>query len=181
MARQVLLWLIGLPVGLGLFCIQGEKLGFCNSRVGLTIFAVLMVLLLTLFLIVWSRRMNYLDRQREVAAEAAREFRHASERDALTGLLNRRGFLEQCEQELTRTRCAGGHIACLLLDIDFFKKINDAYGHSAGDDVLHQFAALLNSGCRPVDLIGRIGGEEFCVLMPDTARIGANVLRGGFS
>ena len=84
-----------------------------------------------------------------------------------------RGFFEYAERELECTRQAGGKLSCLLLDIDFFKKINDAHGHSAGDVVLRQFAARLQGASRPENIIGRIGGEEFCVLLPGVDETGA--------
>jgi diguanylate cyclase (GGDEF)-like protein len=185
MARRILLWAIGLPLALGVFCLQGEKLGLFPGQYGLTVFVVLITLLLVIFLVVWSGLMNQLDHHRQVASAAAREFQHASERDHLTGLLNRRGFLERSEEILAQARRNGNCLACVVLDIDFFKKINDVHGHSAGDNVLRQFSLILQSCCRPGDIVGRVGGEEFCVLLPiadeDRARDVAEWLRAAIS
>jgi diguanylate cyclase (GGDEF)-like protein len=85
--------------------------------------------------------------------------------DPLTGVLNRRGFLAECER-LVRSRLIGATpSAVLLLDLDHFKSINDRYGHAAGDAVLRQFAKTAGSMIRPTDLIGRFGGEEFVIVL----------------
>lgn len=94
-------------------------------------------------------------------------------RDALTGIANRRAILETFERELERSRRAGTALAIALLDIDHFKHINDSHGHLAGDAVLHQAATLLRLRLRQSDEIGRYGGEEFLILLPDTGSDGA--------
>lgn len=88
--------------------------------------------------------------------------------DALTGLSNRRDFYDKAEHEIARSRRSMQVFCVLMLDVDFFKKINDEYGHAGGDDVLVQLAQLLVAQLRSVDLPARIGGEEFAVLMPAT-------------
>lgn len=85
--------------------------------------------------------------------------------DALTGLANRRYLLERLEALISEVRRGEGGFALALLDIDHFKRINDGHGHLAGDQVLREFAALLAADCRPYDLVGRYGGEEFLVVM----------------
>jgi len=94
---------------------------------------------------------------------------HLSEmasRDELTGLYNRRYFKEAFQSELERSRGYGGLLALVLLDIDHFKGVNDTYGHSAGDKVLQQIAAIIRDNSRPIDIVARYGGEEFAVLLP---------------
>ena len=88
--------------------------------------------------------------------------------DALTGLSNRRDFYDKAEHEITRSRRSGQAFCVLMLDVDYFKKINDQYGHAGGDDVLRQLAQLLVAQMRSMDLPARLGGEEFAVLMPST-------------
>jgi len=88
--------------------------------------------------------------------------------DQLTGLHNRRYMVGQLEALVRRAAHGGDQVACLLIDIDHFKKINDGYGHDVGDEVLREFAVRLASNVRAVDLPCRYGGEEFVVVMPDT-------------
>ena len=96
--------------------------------------------------------------------------------DPLTGLPNRRHFIGRLEEELARMRRREDHSAALLmLDLDHFKRVNDSLGHAAGDAVLRSFAALLRKELRKADSAGRIGGEEFAVLMPETDRAAAGI------
>ncbi len=88
--------------------------------------------------------------------------------DQLTGLHNRRYMVGQLEALVKRATLGGDPVACLLIDIDHFKKINDGYGHDVGDEVLREFAVRLASNVRAIDLPCRYGGEEFVVVMPDT-------------
>jgi diguanylate cyclase (GGDEF)-like protein len=91
----------------------------------------------------------------------------ASLRDPLTGLFNRRYLHEAWELESARSLRDGRPIALLMLDIDHFKRFNDSYGHDAGDQVLKQVAAVLESGTRAGDVVCRYGGEEFIVILID--------------
>jgi diguanylate cyclase (GGDEF)-like protein len=89
--------------------------------------------------------------------------------DALTGLLNRRAFETQAEQAISRARRDGTGLAALMLDLDHFKRINDQYGHPAGDAVIKFTADVLAASVRDTDLVARVGGEEFMVLLPGTS------------
>jgi diguanylate cyclase (GGDEF)-like protein len=91
---------------------------------------------------------------------------HLSERDALTGLLNRRAIAPLMLREAGRLRRYGESYALLMIDIDHFKAINDCHGHAAGDAALVQLARVLREAAREVDSIARMGGEEFCILLP---------------
>ena len=93
--------------------------------------------------------------------------------DELTGLANRRSFLARLEAEVVRSRRSGSPLGIVLADLDDFKRVNDTYGHAAGDTALRSFAAIVNSNSRDVDLPVRLGGEEFAVLLPDTDLDGA--------
>lgn len=94
---------------------------------------------------------------------------HQASHDALTGLLNRRAILERLRRELARAGRIGGRLAVGLCDIDHFKQINDNHGHLAGDDVLRGIAGVLGEGLREYDAVGRLGGEEFLLVLPGLA------------
>lgn len=100
-----------------------------------------------------------------------KELRQLAVTDPLTGLPNRRAFMERLAQEMERLkRFDEVSAALLMLDLDHFKRINDAYGHATGDEVLRHFADILRAELRKVDLPGRLGGEEFAILMPCAGR-----------
>jgi diguanylate cyclase (GGDEF)-like protein len=101
------------------------------------------------------------------------DLRRERDLDRLTGVLNRRGF----EERVDRILASSSETAALILcDLDHFKRINDTYGHSAGDEVLRSYGALLRRNIRKRDVVGRIGGEEFAILLPDTDAEGAGEL-----
>lgn len=105
-----------------------------------------------------------------------RELQRQAQSDYLTGLANRRHFIKQSEKEIIRTLRYGRPMSLLLLDIDHFKEINDTHGHQVGDTALQMFAAQCQEVLRDIDIIGRVGGEEFAVVLPETDRNGAFVL-----
>lgn len=96
--------------------------------------------------------------------------------DPLTGVANRRRFFELAHHEFQRAIRYKGGLAVLMADIDLFKTINDRYGHAAGDEVLRRFVHTACEALRDTDLIGRLGGEEFAVLLPQTTLAGAHAL-----
>ncbi|HEU4523300.1 MAG TPA: GGDEF domain-containing protein [Thermoanaerobaculia bacterium] len=91
-----------------------------------------------------------------------------SARDALTGLYNRWFVMDKMEAEINRSLRHGAPLSLMMLDIDHFKRINDTWGHTAGDQVLQSVGKLLRESCRVYDIPGRYGGEEFCILLPET-------------
>jgi diguanylate cyclase (GGDEF)-like protein len=93
--------------------------------------------------------------------------------DGLTNLANRKQLDAALEDELTRAKRHGRALSVLMFDIDHFKRINDTYGHLAGDSVLRGLAALLQKRVRPHDKLGRYGGEEFCAILPETSSVSA--------
>ena len=90
-----------------------------------------------------------------------------SSRDALTGLANRRSFELALAREVDRVARSGEPALLLILDVDHFKRVNDTHGHAAGDLVLKSVANLLVASVRPMDLVARIGGEEFAIILPN--------------
>ena len=95
--------------------------------------------------------------------------RHMARTDPLTGLITQRVFYECLEAEWCRAKRFHFPLSCVMLDLDFFKRINDVHGHPAGDAILKAVAEMLNDNCRGSDSACRYGGEEFCVMLPETS------------
>ncbi len=91
---------------------------------------------------------------------------HRATRDALTGVINRGHFTEMAVQEIERARRFSEPLSVALLDLDHFKRVNDTYGHDSGDMALVQFSRICQEFARSIDLVGRLGGEEFVILLP---------------
>jgi diguanylate cyclase (GGDEF)-like protein len=102
-----------------------------------------------------------------------RQLQYQSDHDVVTGLLSRRAMQRLLDDESRRQQRSGVGFAVLSIDIDHFKRINDRYGHAAGDAVLARLAQALRQTAREVDRVARMGGEEFCMLLPATDRVGA--------
>jgi diguanylate cyclase (GGDEF)-like protein len=148
---------------------------YMDVEAAITEFAVLMIAL------PWFAAMGgYVNRLRASLAESNRKLQQALERihdiairDELTGAYNRRFLMETLAREHARASRLGGSFSVCLIDVDHFKKVNDTFGHAAGDRLLKHVAAVAAQGLRGVDVFGRFGGEEFLVVLPDTGRAGA--------
>lgn len=119
---------------------------------------------------------DWLVSQAAIALENAR-LHHVVRRqaitDELTGLVNRRRFMEALDAEIARTQRLRSNVSLMLADLDDFKRINDRFGHPAGDEALRVFAEVLRAELREIDVAARLGGEEFAVLLPETDLEGA--------
>ncbi|HSD37400.1 MAG TPA: GGDEF domain-containing protein [Rhodocyclaceae bacterium] len=104
----------------------------------------------------------------DIEAQYHAAINHAAITDDLTGVSNRKHLDTLVSDEIPRARRYGRALSLLMLDVDHFKRVNDTHGHLAGDAVLRQIAALLRQRLRPSDEPGRYGGEEFCVILPET-------------
>ena len=105
--------------------------------------------------------------------EMERRLLQLSQHDPLTGAVNRRNFTRLLHHEWERATRYDHSLSCVMLDVDFFKKVNDTHGHSAGDAALQLVAGVLLDSCRTTDVVCRYGGDEFCVLLPETGERGA--------
>jgi diguanylate cyclase (GGDEF)-like protein len=113
-------------------------------------------------------RVNRLERENLDLIVKHRILSENSARDSLTGLYNRWYVMDKIEAEINRSLRHGAPLSLMMLDIDHFKLVNDTYGHMAGDQVLQSVGKLLRESCRVYDVPGRYGGEEFCILLPET-------------
>jgi diguanylate cyclase (GGDEF)-like protein len=152
--RRAAWWTLG--VVLGCLAIVVAAGGGPNERANFVELATSV----TLTLVVILRLRRQADHLREALAEQART-------DDLTGLANRRAFVEALDREYARYRRYRRPLSLLAIDVDHFKLVNDTWGHAAGDAALRRLANMLTANVRSFDVVGRIGGEEFAVLMPD--------------
>jgi diguanylate cyclase (GGDEF)-like protein len=144
--------------------IAGIAHSFQHANYAVLIWPATFVVLFMQFFITQNYLRRYdLERQLELAANT----------DPMTGASNRRHFMNLFSQEITRVRRTGQCLSLLMLDIDHFKKVNDTYGHPTGDEVIRKVADICRVGSREVDIVARLGGEEFAVLLPGTDEQGA--------
>jgi diguanylate cyclase (GGDEF)-like protein/PAS domain S-box-containing protein len=117
-----------------------------------------------------------LSQSRTEITEKNIELQRLATTDQLTGCLNRRALLERTAQEWSRAVRQKTAVSCIMIDADHFKQVNDTHGHQAGDRVLAGIGEILRASARAPDIVGRYGGEEFCLILPDTDARGARVV-----
>lgn len=120
---------------------------------------------------------GYFGTERDITARkwAEEEIKLLATTDTLTGIANRRKFNLQLDKELERARRYGSALSLIMYDIDHFKRVNDTFGHDAGDCVLKDLTAMVKTNIRAVDLVARWGGEEFMILMPQSDETAAGI------
>ncbi|GLH78924.1 GGDEF domain-containing protein [Bradyrhizobium sp. SSBR45G] len=169
--RQTAICWTFLALGLaGLFLLTDKPLGMPSGN-GLERLATLLVFLLTIagcmFLGIFSSGLRETLYQRGLKLkEAYRRIEELAELDELTGALNRRSIMHVLDKAMARSRQAGKPCSIVLIDLDWFKRINDSHGHPTGDEVLRTFAITMFANIRSSDHFGRYGGEEFLLVLP---------------
>lgn len=133
-----------------------------DDAVTLVILGTLSAMAATGSILLMTRRLN------AQVSNARNRLVDVAHTDELTGLLNRRGTLARLETEVARSARTGTPLALAMLDVDHFKCVNDTLGHSTGDDMLRHFARLVDHESRSYDIVGRLGGEEFLLIAPET-------------
>lgn len=152
------------------FPIDAAEAGKARAR--RVTFALFVATLAALVAVVWRLLVTL---QRRLAAAEARIVEMAVT-DELTGLRNRRYLYQRLAEELARARRSRRPLSVALFDLDHFKLVNDRHGHDAGDEVLRAAAAMALRACRATDLVARVGGEEFLVMLPETDLEGATLI-----
>jgi diguanylate cyclase (GGDEF)-like protein len=173
MARRLLPPVAVLPLGILWLSQKGGELGLYPEALGAYVAAVALLLALATIVIIACGRLNVIDKHRRTVEEgrhrahaAAQRLREIAEMDPLTELSNRRRFLAVATESITSAHEQPGQLALLMVDVDHFKRVNDTYGHAAGDLALRLLARTLRESTRKADCVARLGGEEFAILLP---------------
>lgn len=168
-ASVTLLVLLSVLAAQIVFFILAMVTGVPYTGTSILITTLIPVFVASPFIYVFLRLLLTLDQTRQ-------DLETLSQIDALTGICNRRHFLELGDLEVTKARRYRLPLSVLVLDLDHFKRINDSFGHHAGDIVLAEIVNLCRDELRDTDIMGRIGGEEFAVLLPMTPEKNAAVV-----
>ena len=160
----------------GLFWLFGSALGACGVHLLLLMTGMQKSALVPVLLALVLGWLLHLVEERRWLSSRARQLEAEADLDSLTGLPVRRALLRAFKREMSASSRYGRPLSVAILDLDHFKRVNDTYGHPMGDEVLKRFAGVLRENLRQSDSIGRWGGEEFVVLLPETPLEGAVVL-----
>lgn len=173
LARRLLPLMMALPLAIIWLANKGADLDLYPAGLREYVTAVALLIALAAVVLVACGRLNVLDKHRRTieggrqrAHAAALRLREIADTDALTGLSNRRHFLTVAAEKIAPAHTLGTPLSLLMVDIDHFKRINDTHGHAAGDHALRLLAATLKESTRKDDCAGRLGGEEFALVLP---------------
>ena len=169
--RQFTGWSIGSTIDAPLFTVGGSAISLYTLASALLLIAIVYAVYSSIR--EDQRRQDALEREKIELTHAREQMRHYAEHDGLTGLWNHRIIVERLRAEVERSRRDGTPLSLVMADIDHFKKINDNFGHLAGDVVLKEISEIFTSAVRTYDWVGRYGGEEFLLILPGSGMQGA--------
>ncbi len=162
--RQFTDWSIASRVDSPLFTIGGSAISVYTLTEALLLAAIVYAVYQSV--IDDQRRQDSLKREKLELMRESERMRHYAEHDGLTGLWNHRVIVERLREEMSRSRDEGTPLSVILIDIDHFKKVNDSFGHPAGDLLLKEISEIFTRSLRSCDSVGRYGGEEFLLILP---------------
>ena len=170
--RQVLVVALYAMVVFGTAMLVAHKQNLTDEPTVLYVAYFVMVVIVLSCTTILARRLGtmraYMRNQKTQLAQALEKIQRIATRDELTGTANRRFMMERMHEEFQRVDRSGATLMVAILDIDYFKRVNDTYGHQAGDRCLQEFARVVQASIRATDRLARWGGEEFLVLLSDT-------------
>jgi diguanylate cyclase (GGDEF)-like protein len=172
--RQFTAWPIAEKIDAPLFFIDGNGISLLTLAGSLLLVAIVYAVYNSVR--EDQRNQDALEQQKKELLHEGHRMRYQAEHDGLTGLWNHRVIVERLSLEMNRARRQQTPLSVILIDVDHFKKVNDSFGHLAGDLVLQEISAIFTRSLRPYDSVGRYGGEEFLLILPNCA-IEAALLR----
>jgi diguanylate cyclase (GGDEF)-like protein len=170
MTRRLMPFAVAVPLLLGWLRLKASEAGIFDDRVGTWWLTAATIAALILFIGRGAARIDAADEERRELEEKLQEM---AWRDSMTGLFNRRHFEWELGRHARRVERHGGSSALIMLDLDQLKEVNDRFGHAAGDKLITTVATAIGARLRGVDVLGRLGGDEFCVLLLKPTAAGA--------